>query len=126
MIYELNNEPKKLSIDLLDRAVAFAADFLGIDVDLSIEFETLKNHQCGFCEYDEDEVVITLAKRLSVREIIATLFHEMIHVKQYIDGRLEEGSKWMGEVYDCAYDELPWEQEAFEIEQIMMEKFGDF
>jgi len=124
MFYEVENLPKKLSIDLLDRAVAFASEFLGLcDIDLNIEFDTLKKHQCGFCLYDEDEIIITVARRLSVKEIIATIFHEMIHVKQYVDGRLEEGSKWMGEVYSCDYDDLPWEQEAFEIEKVMIVDF---
>jgi len=123
MIYEVENLPKKLSADLLDRAVAFAAEFLGLDVDLLIEFETLKKHQCGFCDYDEDEVIITIAKRLSLKEMIVTLFHEMIHVKQYADGRLEQISIWMGEKFDCAYEDLPWEIEAHAIEKEMMEKF---
>ena len=128
MFYEVENEPKKLSLDLLDRAVLFASDFLELSTldFLNIEFETLKKYQCGFCLYDEDEVIITVAKRLSVHEIIVTIFHELIHVNQYVDGRLEQGSKWLGKVYSCDYDELPWEKEAFEIEQVMMKQFGDF
>jgi hypothetical protein len=47
MFYEVENLPKKVSLDLLDRAVTFAADFLEIDVDLLIEFESLKKHQCN-------------------------------------------------------------------------------
>jgi hypothetical protein len=125
MIYEVENLPKKLSVDLLDRAVSFAADFLSLDVDLLIEFESLKKHQCGFCDYDADEVILTISKRLSVQEMIVTLFHEMIHVKQYADGRLEQVGVWLGKKYECAYDQLPWEIEAHEMEKVMMEKFGE-
>ena len=125
MIYEVENLPKKLPIDLFDRAVSFAADFLSLDVDLLIEFESLKMHQCGFCDYDEDAVTITISKRLSIQEIIVTLFHEMIHVKQYADGRLEQVGVWLGKKYECDYDQLPWEIEAHEMEKIMMEKFGE-
>jgi hypothetical protein len=125
MIYEVENLPKKVSLDLLDRAVSFAADFLGLDVDLLIEFESLKKHQCGFCDYDADEVILTISKRLSVQEMIVTLFHEMIHVKQYADGRLEQVGVWLGKKYECAYDQLPWEIEAHEMEKVMMEKFGE-
>lgn len=124
MIYEVNNVPKKLDIALLDKAVSFACDYLGLDVDLTIEFESLKKHQCGFCDYDEDEVIVTIAKRLSLREMIVTLFHELVHVQQYASGRLEHGGKWLGKVYDCAYIELPWEIEAHKLEGVMMEKFG--
>ena len=125
MIYEVENLPKKVSLDLLDRAVSFAADFLDLEVDLLIEFESLKKHQCGFCDYDEDEVILTISKRLSVQEMIVTLFHEMIHVKQYADGRLEQVGVWLGKKYECAYDQLPWEIEAHEMEKVMMEKFGE-
>lgn len=123
MIYEVNNVPKKLDIALLDKAVSFACDYLKLDVDLTIEFESLKKHQCGFCDYDEDEVIVTIAKRLSLREMLVTLFHELIHVHQYASGRLEHGGKWLGKVYDCAYIELPWEVEAHEMEGVMMKKF---
>lgn len=125
MIYEVENLPKKVSLDLLDRAVSFAADFLELDVDLLVEFGNLKKHQCGFLDYDEDEVVITIAKRLSVHEMIVTLFHEMVHVKQYAEGRLEQVGVWLGQKYDCDYVDLPWEVEAHEMEQVMMEKFGE-
>jgi hypothetical protein len=128
LLYEVDNKPKKLSFDLLDRAIYFASEFLGLtNLNwLNVEFETLKKHQYGFCLYDDEEIVITVAKRLSVHDIIVTIFHEMIHVKQYIDGRLEEGSRWMGQVYNCDYNELPWEKEAFELEKLMLEQFGDF
>ena len=125
MIYEVENLPKKLSLDLLDRAILFASEFLQLDVDMLISFESLRNHQCGFCDYDQDETVITIAKRLSKNEIIKTLFHEMVHVKQYTDGRLDQNFTWKGQTYDCAYVDLPWEIEAHEMEKVMMEKFGE-
>ena len=124
MIYEVNNTPKKLDTALLDKAVSFACDYLDLDVDLTIEFESLKKHQCGFCDYDDDEVIVTIAKRLSLHEMIVTLFHELIHVQQYASGRLQHGSKWLGKVYKCAYEELPWEIEAHEMESVMMKEFG--
>lgn len=124
MIYEVLNTPKKLDTALLDKAVSFACDYLDLDVDLTIEFESLKRHQCGFCDYDDDEVIVTIAKRLSLHEMLVTLFHELIHVHQYASGRLQHGSKWLGKVYKCAYEELPWEIEAHEMESVMMKEFG--
>jgi hypothetical protein len=125
MIYEVLNTPKKFDIALLDKAMSFACRYLEIDIDaeLMIEFSSLKKHQCGFCDYDDDEVIVTIAKRLSLREMIVTLFHEMIHVHQYASGRLEHGSKWFGKVYNCAYEDLPWEIEAHELESVMMAQF---
>jgi len=125
MIYEVMNIPKKVDAALIDRAVSFACSYLELDIDaeLMIEFESLKKHQCGFCDFEDDEIIVTIAKRLSVHEMLLTLFHEMIHVHQYASGRLEHGSKWLGKVYKCAYDDLPWEIEAHAMEKTMMEKF---
>jgi len=123
MIYEVVNQPKRIETVLLDSAVSFACSYLQLNVDFVIEFETLKKHQCGFCDYDEDEVIVTIAKRLSQKDIIRTLFHELVHVKQYIDGRLDHGYKWFGIVYEDDYDKLPWEIEAYKLEEKMMESF---
>jgi hypothetical protein len=123
MIYEVVNQPKRIETALFDSAVSFACKYLQLDVDLTVEFDTLQKHQCGYCDYDEDEVIVTIAKRLSKREAIQTLFHELVHVKQYADGRLEHGYKWCGQVYEDDYNKLPWEVEAFDLEQKMMEAF---
>lgn len=125
MIYEVINQPKKIETALLDRAVSFACDYLRIDVDLTIEFESLKRHQYGLCDYDEDEVVVIIAKRLSQNDMLRTLFHELAHVKQYVDGRLEAGSpqKWLGSAIEDSYENLPWEVEAYELEALMMKAF---
>ena len=49
--------------------------------------------------------------------IIKTVLHEMIHVKQYAEGRLTQ-TEWMGRPHpDLPYRELPWEIEAYAREQ---------
>lgn len=123
MIYEVINQPKKIETALLDRAVSFASRYLSIDIDLTIEFETLKHHQYGFCDYDEDEIIITIAKRLSPKDVVRTLFHELVHVQQYSEGRLQNGNIWFGEKVEIIYKDYPWEIEAFEVEQKMIEAF---
>lgn len=125
MIYEIVNKPKKIETALLDRAVSFACDYLNIDADFILQFESLKNYQCGFCDYDEDEIVVTIAKRLALKDVVRTIFHELVHVKQYADGRLETGSPqiWMGEAIQGDYETLPWEIEAFKLETKMMKAF---
>lgn len=123
MIYEVVNKSKRIETVLLDSAVLFACSYLGLNISFVVEFETLQKHQYGFCDYDEDEVIITIAKRLSQKDIIRTLFHELVHVKQHVDGRLDHGYKWFGIVYEDDYDKLPWELEAFDLEEKMMELF---
>jgi hypothetical protein len=123
MFYEVVNKSKRIETVLLDTAVSFACSYLDLNNDIVIEFERLEKHQYGFCDYDEDEVIVTIAKRLSQKDIIRTLFHELVHVKQYVDGRLDHGRKWFGVVYKDDYDKLPWEIEAYELEEKMMKVF---
>jgi Zn-dependent peptidase ImmA (M78 family) len=125
MFYETLKKPRKMKTDLLDKAVVFACDYLELDLDLIVEFENLKENKFGYCDYDEDEVIVTISKNLSVEDMIRTFFHEMVHVHQYDSGKLENGKnqRWFGVEYDCEYEELPWEVEAFEVEQKMMEAF---
>lgn len=125
MFYETLQKPRKVKTDLLDKAVIFACDYLELDLDITIEFASLKEHQYGYCDYDDDEVLVTISKKLSVEDIVRTFFHEMVHVQQYASGRLVNGKnqQWYGVVYNCEYEKLPWEVEAFEIEKNMMEAF---
>lgn len=127
MMYEIYNPPKRLKTAELDSAVCFACDYLGLDKNFVIEFETLKKYHYGHCcncDLDE-EIVITISKRLSMKDIVRTLFHELVHVKQYLDGRLETGNpfRWHGIPTNCNYDNYPWEIEAFDLEEKMMKKF---
>lgn len=126
MIYEIVNKPKRIETVLLDTAVSFACSYLKLDTDVVIEFETLQKHQCGFCDYDEDfsEAIVTVAKRLSQEEIIRTVFHELVHVKQYETGRLKHNKIWKGKLVESDdYENFPWELEAYELEEKMMKVF---
>jgi hypothetical protein len=125
VIYELHNKPKDIEIALLDRAISFACDYLDLDINFVLEFKKLKEQQFGFCDYDDDETIITISASVNKNDIVRTLFHEMVHMKQHSDGRLSSGSPqiWMGKVYNETYENLPWELEAFELEQQMMSAF---
>jgi hypothetical protein len=125
MIYCVENKPKRIDTILLDRAVSFACEYLELNTDFTIAFETLKKYQCGFCDYDKEDTVVTIAKRLSVNEAIRTLFHELVHIKQYESGRLEADNpqRWLGESVKGDYKNLPWEKEAFDLEEKMMNAF---
>ena len=136
MAYEVSNIPKRLSEELLHRAVLHAVEFLDLDdVDFEIIFDTIGKEQCGYVDYEEadsecdleEEILVYVAKRLPANEILRTIFHELVHVKQYVAGELtseDEIMKWNGGVYIGAYELLPWELEAFALEEEMMKTFG--
>lgn len=129
MMYYANNKPKQITFELIDAAINHAVDFLGLqDVMIEIDFEKLGNVAANV-DYDEDEntIEIVFNKDLCGKgdEFERTLFHELVHAKQILDGRLELGnpSKWMGIIYTCSYYELPWEKEAYALEEEMILSF---
>jgi hypothetical protein len=114
----------------MGKAVLFASDFLEIDESVEIDFGGEFDNECaGYCDYDDEEgITLFVNPKLNKKTLIATLFHEFVHAKQYINGELISGegkspSRWNGEPYDGDYYSLPWEKEAYELEAIMIDIF---
>lgn len=130
MYYSTYGKPSKVSNPLMDKMVIFAADFLEIDETIEVDFEADFDDIAGFCDYDKEEgVTIGINPNLSRTEICKTLFHEMVHAKQYIKGELVSGigrkpSRWLGKEVKADYMDLPWEREAYEHEAAMWAIFS--
>ena len=59
-------------------------------------------------------------------EILKTLAHELVHVRQYSIGDLnEEATLWQGRLMESnlAYDNQPWEIEANELADTLYEEY---
>jgi hypothetical protein len=129
MYYVTYNKPNKISDALMDKAILFASDFLQIDEDIEVDFgDKFEKDRCGYCDYDEDGISIAINPKMKKVQIITTLFHEMVHAKQYVNEELVSGegsspSRWMGEECDVPYLESPWEREAYELEAVMLDIF---
>lgn len=82
-----------------------------------------KEGSSGLCAKTGDrEITISLYSRLTPAEIMITLAHEMVHVKQFARGHykseLKRGGKsahhfWMGNKTVKSYMNRPWEIEAY-------------
>lgn len=77
------------------------------------------------------EFILEINLNQSKEEIIHTLAHEMVHVRQYAYGELsEDATRWCGEKFarDLVYHEQPWEIEAETVGDIIfndyMEKYN--
>ena len=83
--------------DIAERVVQwclehFNLEWYGIDINLEIcKYKTYKC--CGTCVegVEDNEFNITIANDQSIRDFVATITHEMVHVKQYVTG------KWRGD-----------------------------
>lgn len=75
----------------------------------------------------ERDLLMVLDRRLKPIQLVQTVAHEMIHVKQFCRGQLSQHVdrkgelyfKWMGRRYNKDYYDRPWELDAFRNERIL-------
>ena len=68
------------------------------------------------------EFIIEINRNQNATETLRTLAHEMVHVRQYAYGELnEEGTRWCGKRLErnLEYHEQPWEIEANDVGDII-------
>lgn len=93
---------------------------LEVGVQLSND---LDSHQYGFCcAIDTREFEIEVNAKLSDEDLITTICHEMVHVKQYARKELHVDNKTTYESFD-EYLDLWYEKEAREFEVFLREKY---
>ena len=72
---------------------------------------------------------IVLYSRLSTLQLLCTLAHEMVHIKQFVRGHYKsEKSRngkykkfWLGEQVLAKYEKQPWEVEAYKKQGILLD-----
>ena len=118
-----------LSISELDSAICFASDNLGLPENISIDIQYIdsESNLWGSCDQEEPnnlEFVIEINKDLTINDMIETLFHELVHVKQIAFKQYNVDKKtWNNIVYYCNYNELPWEIEAFYLQEKLANEY---
>ena len=126
MFIEFRNTNKKQQQTIED-ALWFAKSYLlprhKID---EIEIESVKGLLAhGDC-YDADDrsFIIRVNKELSKEELLTTIFHEFVHIKQFI--KKEFGGDIFAISNDkVAYEDRPYEIEAFELEKKILEEYNN-
>lgn len=134
---------KKLNLkkqSLIEDVIRFCAAQLLTEKDwtgLEIEVNVTKSTADGFCEYVDTNVnpksfIIEIHNKLSGTELIKTVMHEMVHVKQYVKGELKERYKpnhhhvWHKEliiVNSKNFNDVPWEVEARDLEEKLFNEY---
>lgn len=96
-------------------------------LEILVTLKDLKGKAMGYCmEGDTNrEFELEIDKNLNLYDMISTICHEMVHVKQYARRELRcdrNGNtlwKRSGSFNNTEYMECPWEKEAFRMEGIL-------
>jgi hypothetical protein len=80
----------------------------------------------GVVQEDTKSITMLLEASMDTEQLIQTIAHEMIHVKQIARGRLtcfirdgEIENCWLGKKLEMPYHLRPWEVEAFKQEKVL-------
>lgn len=88
---------------------------------LDIEVKLTKCNAYGYCLCTDNHKTFELEirKGMSLYDLISTLCHEMIHVKQYYRKEMDHNRRWKSRKIseDVNYFDEPWEKEAFRMEE---------
>jgi len=100
------------------------------------KFRESEGNVVGWCIYEDcnirpREFSIDLAENQSVEDFCKTLFHELVHVKQYALGEMRErhlltghSISWKGTDHTkTSYRQSPWEKEAYKMQNQLYKKF---
>lgn len=123
-------------INLLEEAFWFGVNELmprKKNLDVTIRLCNYNDSADGWhMQVDKYEHEIELKKDLDEDDLLTALWHEMVHVRQTESGQLKDNGvlkSWKGEEYINMFstvDEymaLPWEKEAYILQEELLEKW---
>jgi len=105
-------------------------------VDVMLQLEKLDGLD-GSCNELEDRLfVVKVDSRLKMQEFVKTICHELIHVKQFVKKEMVDffdrkacarKIRWKQTVYGygTAYERMPWEKEAFKLQEMYAQRVFD-
>ena len=97
-------------------------------LDIEVVFRTFskKENAVGFCGMTDNNRTfeIEIDSKMGINELVTTICHEMVHVKQYARNEMNDGivkgrARWKTKTIpeDTNYWDLPWEKEAYRMEK---------
>ena len=119
MLIEFESKFASAKEQIISDVIAFGSDQLfPHEDDVYINIQAIRRTGvCGDCMYEDDnEFTIRLNKSLSLSDLITTVLHELVHVKQYLEGMVMEN--------DLPYDQRPHEVEAHSKEKELTEAYN--
>ena len=123
MLLSVNKVPKKLGTDTLNKVLDFAEKYLKLNPKLEIHIDFIRTKKFlgqyeGIDEHGETHY-IDISEGESQEDIIRSIFHELVHVKQYLKNGMDNYSfKTTTDYYM-----LPQEQEAYFLQEELLKQW---
>jgi len=127
---------RKTQRKLVKDAIEFSLDKL-LPRTTSLDIEVRLNRHIegaeGFCMSEDHKTFdLELDPRMCDKELVLTVMHEMVHVRQYFKRQLRDVAfgnvkTWLGKMYcedKIGYFKLPWEKEAFKLQEVLFKQFS--
>ena len=102
-------------------------------IHVEISFTDLEGDVDGYhCCIEKGNHELEIQTDLIEEDLVTCIFHEMVHVRQHERGLLKDKGivkSWKGEefigIYDTVdtYKNLPWEEEAYRLQEDMYNKW---
>jgi len=127
------NGGNKFQREIVQKTVGFMIKELMPRVrtlDITVNIKKLTGDAVGWCMMGDDnrEFEIECSKDLTLKDLVTTICHEMVHVKQYYRKEMSDtGFKWKAKTVpqDTKYFDLPWEKEAYRLQDGLAQKVWD-
>ena len=99
-------------------------------LEIEVKIRKISGDAIGYCMQEDTNRMFTIdiANNLSLKDFITTVCHEMVHVKQYARNEMSVyGRKWKKKKVsiDTAYFDLPWEKEAYRMQDKLAQLVWD-
>lgn len=119
------NKQKQLIYDVIQHCYKKLIN--GYDINVFLKHKYIEDQLNGWCQHNySNNFDIAISNTLSPTQLIKTVCHEMVHVKQGIKNELTYEHKnkhcrlWKGVEYK---NECPWETEAYHLEEELFRTF---
>lgn len=120
----ITDEVSDKKYDLIMDVVSFCYMKLipSYDIDINILVKNTKEKNLkGWCQHNfGNEYEICVHNKLSTKELVKTLCHEMVHVKQNVNNEFFDETVWRGKKYHI---HQLWEIEAYEMESVLYQEY---
>ena len=95
------------------------------NIEIEVKLTTLTGDAVGYCLMGDNnrDFELEIDKNLNIKDLVMTLCHEMVHVKQYVRKEMDDWNglavaRWKNKTVlpNTNYYDLPWEKEAYELQ----------